>query len=336
MREDLEQIHQAGTRAAELTNQLLAFSRRQLLQLRSVSLNEVVTAVDRILRRLIGEDVELHTELAEDLHLTRADPGQMEQVLLNLAVNSRDAMPCGGRLTISTANIEVGEGAAARLGRLEPGAYVTLTVRDTGTGMSSEVQERIFEPFFTTKEQGKGTGLGLSTVYGIVKQVGGHILVTSAEGAGSVFTIYLPATDLEREPVSPAAPAVPVRGAAETILLVEDEQLVRNLTREILVRNGYAVLEAADGLEALGAAGSYDGPIHLMVTDVVMPRMSGRELVEQILPLRPEMRVLYVSGYSEEAIAHQGQLTPGIELLPKPFTPGVLTAKIREILDRRP
>jgi PAS domain S-box-containing protein len=336
MREDLEQIRQAGTRAAELTNQLLAFSRRQLLQLRFVNLNDIVTAVERILRRLIGEDVELHLDLAANLRLTRADPGQVEQVLLNLAVNSRDAMPSGGRITISTANAEVGEGAAAHWGRLEPGAYVTLTVRDTGTGMSPEVQERIFEPFFTTKEQGKGTGLGLSTVYGIVKQVGGDIYVTSAAGVGSIFTIYLPAADGAGEPIAPAVPALPVRGAAETILLVEDEQLVRNLTREILVRNGYEVLEAADGLEALRASRRFEGPIHLMLTDVVMPRMSGRELVEQIRPLRPEMRVLYVSGYSEEAIARQGQLTPGIELLPKPFTPGVLTAKIREILDRDP
>ncbi|MBA3259985.1 MAG: PAS domain S-box protein, partial [Gemmatimonadales bacterium] len=336
MREDLEQIRQAGTRAAELTNQLLAFSRRQLLQLRSVSLNEVVTAVDRILRRLIGEDIELRTELAGDLRLTRADPGQMEQVLLNLAVNSRDAMPAGGRLTISTANAEVGEVPSARWGRLEPGAYVTLTVRDTGSGMSHEVQERIFEPFFTTKEQGKGTGLGLATVYGIVRQVGGHVFVTSAEGAGSVFTIYLPAGQDGGEPLARAVPTPPVRGASETILLVEDEQLVRNLTREILVRNGYEVLQAADGLEALRAAAAYDGAIHLMLTDVVMPRMSGRELVERILPLRPDMRVLYVSGYSDEAIARQGQLTQGVELLPKPFTPGVLTAKIREILDRDP
>ena len=336
MREDLEQIRQAGTRAAELTNQLLAFSRRQLLQLRSVNLNDVVTSVDRILRRLIGEDIELHTKLAPDLKLTRADPGQLEQVLLNLAVNSRDAMQRGGHLTICTANAEVGQGATARWGRLEPGAYVTLTVQDTGTGMSAAVQERIFEPFFTTKEQGRGTGLGLSTVYGIVKQVGGDVFVTSAEGAGSVFSIYLPAVDGVNERQAPPLPALPVKGAAETILLVEDEQLVRNLTREILERNGYVVLEASDGLDALRAAGSYQGPIHLMLTDVVMPRMSGRELVEQILPLRPDMRVLYVSGYSEEAIVRQGELTPGIELLPKPFTPGVLTAKIREILDHDP
>jgi PAS domain S-box-containing protein len=336
MREDLEQIHQAGSRASELTNQLLAFSRRQLLQLRSVNLNGVVLAVDRILRRLIGEDIELRTVLAPDLRTTRADAGQLEQVLLNLAVNSRDAMPAGGRLTIGTANVEVGEGAAARWGRLQPGAYVTLTVRDTGTGMAPEVQERIFEPFFTTKEQGRGTGLGLSTVYGIVKQVGGDIFVSSAPGQGSAFTIYLPASDDASTPADSPAPSAPVRGAAETILLVEDEQVVRNLTREILVRNGYAVLEASDGLDALRAARAHTGIIHLMLTDVVMPRMSGRELVEQIRPVRPEMRVLYVSGYSEEAIASQGQLTPGVELLPKPFTPGLLTAKIREILDRDP
>jgi CheY-like chemotaxis protein len=203
-------------------------------------------------------------------------------------------------------------------------------------GMTPAVQERIFEPFFTTKEQGRGTGLGLSTVYGIVKQVGGDVFVSSTEGVGSIFSIYLPAVDGVNERITPPVPALPVRGAAETILLVEDEQLVRNLTREILERNGYVVLEAADGLDALRASASYDGFIHLMLTDVVMPRMSGRELVEQILTLRPDMRVLYVSGYSEEAIVRQGELTPGIELLPKPFTPGVLTVRIREILDRDP
>ncbi len=334
MRDDLEQIRQAGTRASELTNQLLAFSRRQLLQLRSVDLNRIVGGVDRMLRRLIGEDVELKTVLAPELRLTRADPGQLEQVILNLAVNSRDAMPNGGRLTISTANVELGEAAAARLDRMEPGAYVSLSVEDTGTGMDPEVRERIFEPFFTTKGPGRGTGLGLSTVYGIVKQVGGAIFVSSEPEVGSTFTIYLPASADAAETALVQTPAAPVRGSSETVLLVEDEQLVRNLTREILVRNGYQVLEAADGQEALSLAAGYDGPIHLMLTDVVMPRMSGRELVEQLLPARPDMRVLYVSGYSEEAIARQGQLTPGIELLPKPFTPGVLTAKIREILDR--
>ena len=336
MREDLEQIRRAGARAADLTHQLLAFSRRQLLQLRPVDLNVVVGGLDRMLRRLIGEDVELRTILAPDLRLTLADPGQLEQVLVNLAVNSRDAMPQGGRLVISTANTEVGQGVGPRLDQLQPGSYVSLTVEDTGTGMEPEVRERIFEPFFTTKGPGTGTGLGLSTVYGIVKQVGGSILVASEPGAGSTFTIYLPVSEDGGAAAPASPPAGPVRGAAETILLVEDEQLVRHLTREILVRNGYRVLEAPDGPEALALAAGFEGTIHLMLTDVVMPRMSGPELVERILPSRPAMRVLYVSGYSEEAIARQGQLTPGIELLPKPFTPGVLTARIRQILDRDP
>jgi two-component system cell cycle sensor histidine kinase/response regulator CckA len=334
IREDVEQIRQAGGRAAELTNQLLAFSRRQLLQPRTINLNTVVVGVDRMLRRLIGEDIELRTLLAPSLGHTRADAGQLEQVLLNLAVNARDAMPGGGTLTLTTTNAEVGEAVAARWGHLEPGPYVTLSVHDTGSGMSAEVRDQIFEPFFTTKGPGRGTGLGLSTAYGIVKQSGGHIYVSSEPGSGSTFTIYLPATEVSGEVGAITAPAAPVRGSAETVLLVEDEDLVRHLTREILARNGYQVIEAADGVAALRICEEYPGPIHLMVTDVVMPRLSGRELVEQIQPCRPDMRVLYLSGYSEEAIERQGQLTEGIDLLPKPFTPGVLTAKIREILDR--
>ncbi|MEP6687661.1 MAG: ATP-binding protein, partial [Gemmatimonadales bacterium] len=334
-REDVEQIRQAGSRAAELTHQLLAFSRRQLLQPRIVDLNTIVAGVDRMLRRVIGEDIELRAVLAPRLGHTRADAGQLEQVLMNLAVNARDAMPNGGILTITTANAEVGGRTAARRPQLQAGGYVTLTVRDTGVGMSQDVQERIFEPFFTTKGPGHGTGLGLSTVYGIVAQTGGQVFVTSEPGAGSTFTIYLPthSDDIELAPQLPPRPAAK---GGETVLLVEDETLVRQLTHEILRRNGYRVLEAADGAEALGVVRHYDGEIDLLLTDVVMPRMSGHELVELARPLRPAMSILYVSGYSEEAIARQGQLTEGIELLPKPFTPGVLTAKIRELLDRTP
>ena len=321
-REDVEQIRQAGNRAAELTHQLLAFSRRQLLQLRIIDLNTVVASVDRMLRRVIGEDIELRTVLASDLGHARADAGQLEQVLMNLAVNARDAMPSGGILTITTANVEVG------------GRGVTLSVRDTGTGMSREVQERIFEPFFTTKGPGHGTGLGLSTVYGIVAQSGGQVVVTSEPGAGSTFTIYLPADQADIDVVAACPPRASVRGGAETVLLVEDEALVRQLTHEILRRNGYRVLEAADGIEALAVVRDHAGHIDLMLTDVVMPRMSGHELVELAGPVRPDMRILYVSGYSEEAIARQGQLTQGVDLLSKPFTPGMLTAKIRELLDR--
>jgi PAS domain S-box-containing protein len=333
-REDLEQIRQAGSRAAELTHQLLAFSRRQLLQLRTLNLNTVVASVDRMLRRVIGEDIVLQTVLAAGLGPTRGDPGQLEQVLMNLAVNARDAMPAGGTLTITTADLEVRDPRTAPWPELAPGRYVTLAVRDTGAGMTRDVQERIFEPFFTTKPAGHGTGLGLSTVYGIVVQSGGQVFVRSAPGAGSTFTICLPAHTTDAEPTPVAVPSPPVLGGAETVLLVEDEQLVRQLTHEILHRNGYRVLEAADGLEALALLRNHPGHIDLLLTDVVMPRMSGHELVELARPLRPRMRVLYVSGYSEEAIARQGQLTEGIELLAKPFTPGILTAKIRQLLDR--
>ena len=334
-REDVEQIRQAGSRAAELTHQLLAFSRRQLLQPRVIDLNTVVAGVDRMLRRVIGEDIELRTVLARGLSHIRADAGQLEQVLMNLAVNARDAMPSGGILTITTANAEAGGRAVARWPQLPAGGYVTLSVRDTGIGMTRDIQDRIFEPFFTTKGAGRGTGLGLSTVYGIVAQSGGQVFVISEPGAGSTFTICLPTHQAEIDPAAESPRRAPARGG-ETVLLVEDETLVRQLTHEILRRNGYRVLEAADGVEALAVVRNYDGRIELLLTDVVMPRMSGHELVELARPLRPDMRILYVSGYSEEAIARQGQLTEGIELLSKPFTPGVLTTKIRELLDRIP
>jgi two-component system cell cycle sensor histidine kinase/response regulator CckA len=334
IREDIEQIRLAGGRAAELTKQLLAFSRRQVLQVRTLNLSDVVVHTVRMLRPLMGDDVEIRLDLLPSALYTRADAGQFEQVLLNLAVNARDAMPSGGRLTLTTGAAAVSEEAAVRSGHLEPGSYVTLAIQDTGTGISREVQERIFEPFFTTKGPGVGTGLGLSSVYGIVKQSGGHICVASEVGAGTTFTIYLPACAHEPEPASTEPPAPTVQGASETVLLVEDEDLVRQLTREILTRHGYRVLEAADGVAALDIVREHDGAIELMVTDVVMPRMSGNELVEHARPLRPAMRVLYVTGYSEEAIARQGRLTEGAELLPKPFTPGVLTTKIRQILDQ--
>jgi PAS domain S-box-containing protein len=335
-RDDLEQIRQAGNRAAELTHQLLAFSRRQLLQLRHLNLNAIVAGVDRMLRRVIGEDIELRAVLSPGLSATRGDAGQLEQVLMNLAVNARDAMPAGGTLTLTTADLDTSEARHPPWPQLAPGHYVTLTVEDTGTGMTRDVQDRIFEPFFTTKPAGHGTGLGLSTVYGIVAQSGGHIFVRSAPEAGSAFTICLPAHAAAGEAAPGPAPAQPVHGGAETVLLVEDEQLVRHLTHEILRRHGYRVLEAADGVEALAVIRDHPDRIDLLLTDVVMPRMSGHELVELVRPIRPDMRILYVSGYSEEAIARQGQLTEGIELLAKPFTPGLLTAKIRQLLDRSP
>ncbi|MEO6056302.1 MAG: PAS domain S-box protein [Gemmatimonadales bacterium] len=331
-RGDVEQIRQAGLRAAELTRQLLAFSRRQLMQLRSVDLNSVVAGVDRMLRRVIGEDIELRTVLAPAACCAKADAGQLEQVLMNLVVNARDAMPAGGTLTIATDSVDVRPGLHER--DPSPGRYVTLSVCDTGIGMTSELQARIFEPFFTTKGPGHGTGLGLSTVDGIVAQSGGHVVTASAPGAGSTFTIFLPAHAADPDPIAPVAAPAQARSGVETILLVEDEDLVRQLTREILRRNGYHVLVASDGFEAMAILRDSPESIDLMITDVVMPRMSGHELVELARPLRTGMRILYVSGYSEEAIARQGQLTEGIELLSKPFTPGILTAKIRHLLDR--
>jgi two-component system cell cycle sensor histidine kinase/response regulator CckA len=334
IRDDVEQIRLAGGRAANLTRQLLAFSRRQVLQPKILSLNAIVADTDKLLRRLIGEDIELVSRPGRDLANVLADPGQLEQVIVNLAVNARDAMPRGGILILETANTEISAELAARLAHIAPGSYVRLVVRDTGIGMDAAIQARIFEPFFTTKEPGKGTGLGLATVYGIVKQSGGSIFVTSEIGNGSSFSIYLPRVESQAEPADVAATTRPVRGAAETVLLVEDDEPVRRLATEILSRNGYRVLQARDGAEALEHCARHDGPIHLMVTDVVMPRMSGLELVDRLPSNRAGMAVLFVSGYSEDAIERHGLLSPGTELLTKPFTPESLTRKVRDLLDR--
>jgi PAS domain S-box-containing protein len=332
MRRYLEEISNAGDRAAGLTRQLLTFSRKQVLAPRVLDLNDVVASTEKMLRRLIGEDVELVTISDSSLGQVKADPGQLEQVILNLAVNARDAMPQGGRLTIETRNVELRETYTRHQAGLQPGAYVLLAVRDTGCGMDAELQSHVFEPFFTTKEQGQGTGLGLAMVYGIVQQSGGHIAVCSEPGRGATFKIYLPRIE-EAEPafVPPAAPAATLPGW-ETVLLVEDEPLVRGLVRQLLQESGYTVLEASQGEDALRICRQAEGPIHLLITDVVMPGMSGRELAERMAPLRPETKVLFMSGYTDDAIVRHGVLAAEAAFLQKPFTPAGLTRKVREVL----
>ncbi len=331
-REELEIIRDAGVRAQELIRQLLAFSARQVLQPVVLDLNSLVKNITKLLRRLIGEDIELVTALAPDLGNVRADPGQLEQVLVNLAVNARDAMPAGGRLTIETHSVAVPDSRASQHGPVPPGRYVVLRVTDTGVGMDPETQQRVFDPFFTTKPRGKGSGLGLATVYGIVRQSGGDVTLESAVGAGSTFRIYLPRVAEPVERVAAPAVSVPAAGS-ETVLLAEDEQLVRVLARKVLEQAGYTVLVAAGGAEALEIARRHDGPIHLLLTDVVMPEMSGRELMHRITQVRPDTRVLYMSGYADEAIAHHGVLDPGTAFMQKPFTPGTLATKVRAVLD---
>ncbi|PYP73268.1 MAG: hybrid sensor histidine kinase/response regulator [Gemmatimonadetes bacterium] len=332
-REELDIIRDAAARAQVLIRQLLAFSARQVLQPRVLDLNHLVGEVSKMLRRLIGEDVDLVSALARDLGAVRADAAQIEQALVNLAVNARDAMPAGGGLTIETENVELAEGSAPTHGEVPPGRYVMLRVTDTGTGMDAETQAHVFEPFFTTKPHGKGTGLGLATVYGIARQSGGHVTVESAPGQGTTFRIYLPRVDEAAEPVGgPRSVTAPVEGT-ETVLLVEDEHLVRSLARKVLEQAGYTVLVAAGGREALQMAALYDGPIHLLLTDVVMPEMNGRELMHRLTPVRPGLRVLYISGYSDEAVARQGVLDPGTAFMQKPFTPEALARKVREVLD---
>jgi signal transduction histidine kinase len=333
LRSELREIRLAGERAAALTRQLLAFSRRQVMQPRTLDLNTVVSDVKKMLARLIGEDVALVTRLDPALGSVEADPGQLEQVLMNLSVNARDAMPEGGTLTFETANAVLdADFAAVHPGAL-PGAYVVLTVTDSGTGMTDEVRGHAFEPFFTTKDKGKGTGLGLATAYGIVKQSGGYIMVESEAGRGTTFRIYLPRVEgtaavSERTTISSLLPV-----GTETILLVEDEAGVRRLSLTVLETQGYVVLEAPSGDVALQVARSETGPIHLVVTDVVMPGMNGRELWDRLKVLRPDSRVLFMSGYTDDAIARHGVLEPGIAFLQKPFTPFSLAQKVREVLD---
>jgi len=333
LRQDLEEIRSAGERAAALTRQLLAFSRRQMLQPQIVDINTLVRQLEKLLHRLLTEDIVLVTALAPDLQTVKVDPASIEQVLVNLAVNSRDAMPEGGQLTIETANVELDEVYAETHVTVIPGRYVMLAVGDTGEGIDAATKARIFEPFFTTKEQGKGSGLGLATVYGIVKQSGGYIWVYSELGHGTVFKVYFPVAESRSGPAREGGGSADLRTQAwETVLLVEDEDAVRALGREVLRRHGYVVLEARHGVDALRLAERHPDDIHLMITDVVMPHMSGRELAERLCSARPNMKVLFMSGYTDHALMNRA-LTPGSSFLQKPFTPETFARKVRQVLD---
>jgi two-component system, cell cycle sensor histidine kinase and response regulator CckA len=331
-RPDLEEIRSAGERAAALTRQLLAFSRRQMLQPRTLDLNDLVRQLGKLLRRMIGEDIELVTQLASDLLPVRVDPASIEQALISLAANARDAMPTGGRLTIETSNVELGDGFTEEHAVVVPGAYVRLSIVDTGRGMDAATVARVFEPFFTTKEQGKGSGLGLATVYGIVKQSGGYIWVNSEAGRGTMFKMYFPPAQSEVAAAAGDGRKDDARRGWETVLLVEDEDAVRALAREVLRRHGYAVLEARHGVDALRIAERHTDDIHLMITDVVMPHMSGRDLAQRLSVVRPHMKVLFMSGYTDHAVVHR-DLTPGTAFLEKPFTPDIFARKVRHVLD---
>jgi nitrogen-specific signal transduction histidine kinase/CheY-like chemotaxis protein len=335
-RKSVELIQKTAGRAASLTGQLLAFSRKQVLQRRVLDLNATVAEMSDMLRRLIGEDVDLLLTLGPAAGRVNADPGQLEQALLNLAVNARDAMPSGGTLGVETDRVELGPAPPDRPEALLPGPYAVLRVMDTGVGMDAATQAHIFEPFFTTKEPGKGTGLGLSMVHGVVRQHGGAIRVRSVAGGGTTFEIYLPQVETAAPSSSTAddAGSRPATGQ-ETILLVEDEEDVRALAREVLERQGHSVLEAGDGVQALKQYEAEGERIDLILTDVVMPRMSGRELVDRVRAMRPSMPVLYMSGYTEDAILRHGVRDSSMLLLGKPFTPADLIGKVREVLDKR-
>ena len=339
LRGPAQEIASASERASALTRQLLAFSRKQMLAPRIVKLNDIATENLKMLTRMIGEDIDLVMTPGQNLWSVRADAGQIEQVIMNLAVNARDAMPSGGKLTIETANVTLDEEYARMHSPLRPGDYVMVSITDTGAGMDAETQSHIFEPFFTTKGP-KGTGLGLSTVYGIVKQSGGYIWVYSELGRGSTFKIYLPRVPLVEEPVMQtlAAPVQfqKVEPGTETILLVEDEANLRYLARQYLEKQGYRVIEAADGAVAMQIAVAHEGVIHLLLTDVIMPGMNGRELAQRISEIRPNVKVLYMSGYTENVIGHDGTLEAGVRLLQKPFNLRDLKSKVREVLDATP
>ncbi len=330
--ENLLEIRQTARRAADLTRQLLAFGRKQILASKVIDLNAVVAGMEKMLRRLIGEDINLVLALHPQLGRVKADTGQIEQVIMNLAINARDAMPEGGTLTLETQNLELDDAYARAHTSVQPGPHVMLAVSDTGAGMDHDTLGHVFEPFFTTKGPGKGTGLGLATVYGIVKQSGGNTSVYSEVRRGTTFKVYLPQTEAPLDATTTGNPRVSLRGT-ETILLVEDEKAVRVLARRILERNGYTVLEAEGGIQAIERVEQHEGPIHLLVTDVVMPRMGGAAVVEGVSALRPGIKALYVSGYAPTAVVHHGIVDPAAPFLEKPFTPGTLAAKVREVLD---
>ena len=334
-RQDADEIHKAADRAAGLTRQLLAFSRQQVLQPTVLEVNKLVSDLEKMLRRLLGEDVELGTRLAPTTGRVKADPGQLEQVIMNLAVNARDAMPNGGKLTLETGNVDLDEAYAADHYPARAGPFVLLAVSDTGIGMSEETQAHMFEPFFTTKEKGKGTGLGLATVYGIIKQSGGFIWVYSEVGHGTTFKLYLPRVEELAERASQPAQARARAGrGTETVLVVEDEAPVRSVARQVLERHGYTVLEAPSAEAALDIATRYSGIIHLLLTDVVMPGLNGRELASRLATLRPDARVIFMSGYTDDAVTRHGVLEPGSAYVQKPFTPDAIARKVREVLDR--
>jgi CheY-like chemotaxis protein len=332
IREEIEEIRRAGERAAKLTQQLLAFSRKQVFEPKVLDLNAAIAESSRMLDRLIGEHIRLVTQLDPSLGRVRADPGQFEQVIVNLVVNARDAMPEGGSLTIRTQNVEVGAAASREHPGAPPGRWVAVSVSDTGVGIDPDTQKRIFEPFFTTKEMPQGTGLGLATVYGIVNQSGGHVFVRSEPGRGASFTVYLPRVDAAaRRPTAPEP--VKVRRGSETILLVEDEKAVRDLARRCLEANGYRVVAAASAEEAQEIASRHQGRFDLLLADVVMPGASGPELARRLLNSRPDLQVLFVSGYTDESVASPKVLEPGSSFLQKPFTPDALARRVRELLD---
>ena len=334
MREDIQEIERAAERASGLTHQLLAFARRDVIQPRALNLNDVIERVEQLLVRTLGEHVELSTDLAAGLDPVLADPGQIEQILINLAINARDAMPAGGTLIVTTASTTIdADHAASRVG-LGPGRYVSLKVSDTGTGMPQEVIDRAFDPFFTTKPKGEGTGLGLATVYGIVTQVGGYVQIYSEPGLGTTFTILLPETSQPAEEHAQGAQTAQ-GGTGETVLVVEDEAAMREVTRRILARNGYQVITAVNGIDAIQVAASYPGDIDVLLTDVIMPQMLGKEAAERIRARYPAVKVLFMSGYTQGVLDTQGVLEAGVNLIEKPFAEASLLAKLREVLSTR-